>query len=178
MHGLARLSAEPRRVAIIGHGPIGALLHIELRRRFADTDVTVAEPAALRAALARALGAHTVPNAEALLADAYDTVIDAAGYDCSFTDALRVLAARGQLLVVALGHGSTTLKPATIVQRSATIVGANAFVDELPEAILQLANDPARYEPVVTDAISLSELPAMVQAQLEHPEAVKVVVCP
>ena len=34
MHGLSRLAAEPHSVAILGHGPIGALLHIEVRRRF------------------------------------------------------------------------------------------------------------------------------------------------
>ena len=93
-------------------------------------------------------------------------------------DALRILAPRGQLLLVALGHDSVTLTPADVVESGATIAGANAFVDELPEAIAQLAADPARYAPVVTDAIGLAELPAVARAQLEHPEAVKVVIRP
>lgn len=178
MHGLSRLPTEPRLVAILGHGPIGALLHIELRRRFPNTEVTVAEPAALRAALARALGATTVVNGTCLPDDAYDTVIDAAGYSRSLLDALRVLAPRGQVLLVALDHSSTPLTPAALVESSATIVGSSAFVDELPEAITQLAKDPARYEPLVTDAVLLPEFPGVVRAQLERPEAVKVVLCP
>jgi len=178
IHALSRLPAEPRRVAILGHGPIGALLHIELRRCFPDADVTVAEPAALRAALAGALGAATVAGANRLGDDAFDTVIDAAGYGRAFTDALRLLAPRGQLLLVALGHRSTSLVPAALVESSATIVGANAFVDELPEAIARLAENPARYQPVVTDAVLLEELPGVVRTQLERPDAVKVVLCP
>jgi threonine dehydrogenase-like Zn-dependent dehydrogenase len=178
MHALSRLPGEPHSVAILGHGPIGALLHIEVRRRFATVAVTVAEPAALRAALARALGARTVPHADHLPDDTYDTVIDAAGYGGAFTDALRLLAPRGQLLLVALGHSPTTLTPAVLAESGATVVGAHAFVCELPEAIARLAEDPARYEPVVTDAVLLCELPSAVRAQLERPEAVKVVVCP
>jgi len=178
MHALSRLPGEPSRVAILGHGPIGALLHLELRRRFPAAEVTVAEPVELRAALARALGASTVQDAERLPDASCDTVIDAAGYGRAFTDALRVLAPRGQLLLVALGHQPTSVTPSVLVESSATIVGSGAFVDELPEAINQLAGDPARYEPVVTDAVLLSELPGAVRAQLERPEAVKVVVCP
>jgi len=178
MHGLSRLPAEPRSVVILGHGPIGALLQIELRRRFPSAEVTVAEPAALRAGLARALGAVTVEDADRLPDGAYDTVIDAAGYGRAFADGLRLLAPRGQLLLVALGHRPASFTPAALVESSTTIVGANAFVDELPEAIAQLARDPARYEPIVTDAVLLPELPDVVRAQLERPEAVKVVLCP
>lgn len=178
MHGVSRLQAEPHRVAILGHGPIGALLHIEVRRRFPDADVTVAEPTALRSQLAAAVGARTVPVAAELADSAYDTVLEAAGYRGALTDALRIVAPRGQLLLVALGHDSVALRPADLVESSTTLVGANAFVDELPEAIVQLANDPARYAPVVTDAIQLAELPTVARAQLDHPESVKVLVCP
>lgn len=178
MHGLSRLPLEPRRAAILGHGPIGALVQIELRRRFPGAEVTVAEPAPLRAQLARALGAGVADTAADLSDRRYDTVIDAAGYGTSMTDALRLLAPRGQLLLVALGHRPVTITPAEIVEAGATIAGANAFVDELPAAIAALAAEPARYAPVVTDAISLDELPTVARGQLERPEAVKVIVCP
>ena len=178
MHGLSRLAAQPHRVAILGHGPIGALLHIEMRRRFPEVEVTVAEPAALRAQLAAALGASTARVAAELPDSAFDTVLEAAGYPGAMADALRILAPRGQLLLVALGHDSVRLTPADLVESGATIAGANAFVDELPEAIRQLAAAPARYAPVVTDAIELTELPKVARAQLDHPEAIKVVICP
>jgi threonine dehydrogenase-like Zn-dependent dehydrogenase len=34
VHALSLLCSEPREVLVIGHGPVGALTHIELRRRF------------------------------------------------------------------------------------------------------------------------------------------------
>ncbi|MDQ6815816.1 MAG: alcohol dehydrogenase catalytic domain-containing protein, partial [Actinomycetota bacterium] len=56
LHGLSHLVAEPRRAAILGHGPVGALVHAELRRCHPDTEVDVAEPAPLRSSLAGAFG--------------------------------------------------------------------------------------------------------------------------
>jgi threonine dehydrogenase-like Zn-dependent dehydrogenase len=177
-HGLSLLRDEPRRIAVLGHGPIGALLHIEVRRRFADAEVHVAEPARLRAQLARALEARTVSSAAALPQSGFDTVVDAAGYPGSFSDAVTLAAPRGQVLLLALSKRDVALRPADLVERSLCVVGGNAFVDELPAAIDALARAPWRYEPVITDAISLDELPRMARAQLERPEAIKVVVCP
>jgi threonine dehydrogenase-like Zn-dependent dehydrogenase len=154
------------------------LLHIELRRQFPDSEITVAEPSGLRSSLARAFGAPTVDDASALAEDSFDTVIDAAGYGEAFTDALRLLAARGQLLLVALQHKAASLTPAVLVESSATVVGANAFVSELPLAIEALTAHAALYEPVITRAIELGELPEVIRQQLVTPEAVKVVVCP
>jgi (R,R)-butanediol dehydrogenase / meso-butanediol dehydrogenase / diacetyl reductase len=105
-------------------------------------------------------------------------VVDAAGYGTSLVDALHLLAPRGQLLLVALGHQPVSIIPAEIVEAGATIAGANAFIDELPDAIAALAAEPARFAPVVTDTISLDELPSVARTQLSQPEAVKVIVCP
>jgi threonine dehydrogenase-like Zn-dependent dehydrogenase len=178
VHGLSRLRTEPRRVAILGHGPIGALTHLELRRRFPDVDISVAEPAPLRAQLARALGASTAYRADVLAAGAYDTVIDAAGYPPSLSDALGLAGARGQVLLLALAFQPVAIKPADLVERSICLVGSGAFVDELPEAIALLAAERWRYEPVITDAVSLAELPAAARGQLERPTSVKMLVCP
>jgi threonine dehydrogenase-like Zn-dependent dehydrogenase len=177
-HGLSLLRDEPRRVAILGHGPIGALLHIELRRRFPGAEIHVAEPAGLRAQLARALEADTVSSTSGLAPTGFDTVVDAAGYPGSLADAVTLAGTRGQILLLALSKREVALRPSDLVERSLCIVGGNAFVDELPAAIDTLSREPWRYEPVITDAISLDELPQMARAQLERPQAVKVVVCP
>src|SRR5581483_3446510 len=66
LHGLSRLRDEPRRMLVLGHGPIGALLHIQVRRSYPGCEIVVAEPARLRAQLARALGADTVDDAKEL----------------------------------------------------------------------------------------------------------------
>jgi threonine dehydrogenase-like Zn-dependent dehydrogenase len=178
LHGISRLRVEPRNVLVLGHGPIGSLTNIELRRQFPSIDIDVAEPTTLRAQLARALGSRTVESARELGAAAYDTVIDAAGYGGSLSDAIGACAPRGQVLLLSLGHSEASIKPADLVERAITVVGSNAFVSELPDAIGLLAAERWRYEPVITDAISLGELPALARAQLERPDAIKVVVCP
>jgi threonine dehydrogenase-like Zn-dependent dehydrogenase len=178
IHGLSHLREEPRRVAVLGHGPVGALIHIQLRRSHPDAQVTVAEPAPLRAQLARALGADAVAGAQELPPAAFDTVIDAAGYGGSLNDALALVAPRGQVLVLAIARRPVEVVPADLVERGVAIFGSNAFCDELPAAIAALAAEPRAYEPVITRAVSLAELPAVLRAQLQRPDEVKVLVCP
>lgn len=178
LHALSHLDHEPRRAAVLGHGPIGALIHIELRRRFPDCLIEVAEPAELRASLARALGASCSASGLDLDGTGFDLVIDAAGYRGSLADALRLCASEGQLVVVALSEHPASVRPMEIVERRLRIVGSNAFRDELDVAIERLARDPWRYEPIVTDAIELTELPQTAARQLERPDAVKVLVRP
>ena len=176
LHALAQLDRGPARVAILGHGPIGALTHIELRRRFPGAEIDVAEPAALRASLATAQGARTVDDSARLTARAYDTVIDAAGYASSLTDAIDLCAAGAQLLVLAISDTPADVRPIEIVERRLRIVGSNAFEHELDQAIELLAAEPWRYDPVVTEAVELDELPAVAARQLQRPDAVKVLV--
>jgi 2-desacetyl-2-hydroxyethyl bacteriochlorophyllide A dehydrogenase len=176
LHGLARLDRDPRRVAILGHGPIGALTHIELRRRFPAAEVDVAEPTALRALLAAAEGARTVSLATDLTARGYDTVIDAAGYRGSLTDAVALAGAGAQLLLLAISDAPVELRPIDVVERRLRIVGSNAFQGELDAAIELLAAEPWRYDPIVTEAVELAELPAVAARQLDRPDAIKVLV--
>jgi threonine dehydrogenase-like Zn-dependent dehydrogenase len=178
MHGMSHLRDEPRRVAVLGHGPIGALVHVQLRRSFPEAQVTVAEPAQLRADLARALSAGIVDDSRQLPKAAFDTVIDAAGYHGSLADALGLVAPRGQVLVLAIGRHPVDVIPANLVERGVAVFGSNAFCDELPAAIKALAADPIAYEPVITRAVSLAELPMMLRSQLERTDEVKVVMCP
>jgi threonine dehydrogenase-like Zn-dependent dehydrogenase len=175
LHALDQLDGTPARVAILGHGPIGALAQIELRRRHPDVHVDVAEPAALRAGFARALGAATA-DAAAELSGGYDLVIDAAGYAMSLPDAVRLAGPSAQILLLALGDHEAFVRPSELVERRLRIVGCNAFVSELPAAVALLAAEGWRYAPVVTEAISLDELPTTARRQLERPDAVKVLV--
>jgi 2-desacetyl-2-hydroxyethyl bacteriochlorophyllide A dehydrogenase len=178
LHGLAHVRETPARAAILGHGPIGALVHVELRRRFPSVEVDVAEPAPLRAALARALGAPTVADAAELAAGTYDLVVDAAGFPSSLAHAVTRCATGAQILLLALSDHPVPITPMELVERRVTVTGSNAFVDELPAAIALLAAEGWRYEALVTDAVALDELPAAARRQLERPDAVKVLVRP
>lgn len=178
LHLLGHVAGEPHAVAVLGHGPIGALIHAELRRRLPDAAVEVAEPVALRAALARAWGARCVPAARELRQGAYDLVIDAAAYRASLVDAIALAAPGAQVLVAALSEHEVTVRPMELVERRLRIIGVNAFRGELREAIALLSAEPWRYEPVVTEAVALADLPERARRQLERPDEVKVLVQP
>jgi threonine dehydrogenase-like Zn-dependent dehydrogenase len=75
------------RALILGHGPVGALAHVELRRRNPDLTISVAEPNGGRRELAHALGAVTESSAQSFSTGRYDLVIDSAGYPGSLGDA-------------------------------------------------------------------------------------------
>lgn len=176
IHALSKLSAEPRSVAILGHGPIGALLHLELRRRFPSATFNVAEPSTPRRQMAGELGAMTVSQRSELKPRSFDLVIDAAGYPQSLSDAIELCSYGAQLLLVAISDAAVTVLPIDLVERRLTVSATNAFVDELPEAIELLSANPELYRPLVTDVVTLEELPAVANSQLESPTAVKVLV--
>jgi threonine dehydrogenase-like Zn-dependent dehydrogenase len=178
VHAVGHLRRDLDRIAIVGHGPVGALIHIELRRRHPQATIDVAEPVPLRAELARALGAEAVAGGDDLPPESYGAVVDAAGYPASLTDSLALARAGAQVLVVALGDQPVPVRPMALVERRLSITGSNAFVDELPQAIALLTEEPWRYEPVVTDTVALRDLPEAAARQLRAPDAVKMLVRP
>jgi len=176
VHALSKLRCEPHAVAVLGHGPIGALLHLELRRRFPVATFSVAEPSTQRRAMADELGAMTTAGAPGLEAGAFDLVIDAAGYPQSLSDAIKLCSPGAQLLLLAISDAVTPVLPIDLVERRLTVIATNAFVDELPQAIELLNENADLYRPLVTDVITLQELPAVANSQLDAPSAVKVLV--
>ena len=84
LRGVRRAGAGPgTRVLITGAGPIGVLTLAVLRAGGVD-DITVSEPAPLRAELARRLGAATVVSPEDLAAPALPMELTAAPFQMAF----------------------------------------------------------------------------------------------
>jgi threonine dehydrogenase-like Zn-dependent dehydrogenase len=164
---------HPGTVAILGYGPIGALAHAEMSRRWPDTAFTVVEPNAQRADLARNQGARVGSLTETAR---YSVVLDAAGYPGSLNTAIDATAYGGSILLIALGHASATVLPATIVEHSLHIVGSVGFDDRhVHEALAALAAQPGRYNVIVTDTIDLAEIPTFMAAG-GIPKAIKVLI--
>lgn len=177
-HAIGKIPGSPRSALIIGHGPLGALIHIEFGRRFPDATVSVAEPARPRAELAEALGAECADDASSLPHAAFDVVIDAAGYPDALADAVSAASDGGHILLVAIAAEPGTADTKAVVEHRIAITGVSAFVDEMPEAIAALSREPWRYRPVVTDAIGLEELPEAVDSEWVRTKAVKLLVRP
>jgi threonine dehydrogenase-like Zn-dependent dehydrogenase len=148
----------PKTVAILGYGPIGALAHAEMARRWPQASITVMEPNSKRANLARVQGAAigTLDDSKR-----YQVVIDAAGYPGSFEAAIGAATFGGSILLIALGHAAATVMPATIVEHSLHVIGSVGFDDQhIDGALAALAEDPARYNPIVTHTVDLDQIPA------------------
>lgn len=168
---LDQVRTSPARVLVLGHGPIGALCHVEARRRWPDARVAVTEPDPGRAALARELGADAPGDGP------YDLVIDGAGHAESLTDAVRHASPGGTVLLVALGNAPSGVTTAEIVERGLTLIGSVGFDDHhLDEAVAALAAAPARYRPIVSHRVPLTDLPAFLADPSAREDAIKVLV--
>ena len=177
MHAVSRIPRPPERAAILGYGPTGALIQLELTRRWPDIDVAVVEPDASRRELACALGAGVVSRDE-LAGRPPQLVVDAAGYPGSLADALALCQNEGTVLVVALGREPELIVPAGLVERGLTVAGSAGFCGELTDAVTVLAADPDRYRPVVTEAVLLDEAPSRLRELLGSPSPGKILIRP
>jgi len=177
MHAVSRVAAEPRQARILGYGPIGALVHLEIVRRWPRVLVSVVEPAAPRRQIARAFGA-AVEGDEQYLAAPAQLVVDAAGYSTSFLDVMSDCANGGTVLIVALGHEPVQFIPAGLAEHELTIYGSNGFADELPDAVAELTANPDRYRPVVTETVLLEDAVERLRGLSNLPSAGKLLVRP
>jgi (R,R)-butanediol dehydrogenase/meso-butanediol dehydrogenase/diacetyl reductase len=177
MHAVKVVTEEPRQVRIIGYGPIASLVHREIGRCWPRAFVSVVEPTPQRRQIARAFGA-AIEGDEHYLVEPAQLVVDAAGYSTSFLDAIRNCANRGTVLVVAFGHEPVSFVPAAMAVREITVLGANAFTNELPEAVAALTANPDRYRPVVTEVVLLEEAAERICALASSPSAGKLLVRP
>jgi 2-desacetyl-2-hydroxyethyl bacteriochlorophyllide A dehydrogenase len=183
MHAVSGLTQRPGNALIMGYGPIGALVHLELTRRWPGVPVAVLEPAPARLQLSMALGAsdpqgQLAGSSQGADRRSYDLVVDAAGSPASLTDACSYAANGGTVLVVALSHGTVPVAPAELVERSLTITGSVGFDDELAEALALLAADPDRYRPIVTEAVLLEEAAERLAGLASSPATGKLLVRP
>jgi 2-desacetyl-2-hydroxyethyl bacteriochlorophyllide A dehydrogenase len=174
MHAVARLPVQVTEVLILGYGPVGALIHLEITHRWPGAAVTVAEPHPARRMLATALGAEMLCSGQRR----WPLVIDAAGYPGSLPDALATARTGGTLLLVALGHEAVQLVPARLVESEMTVLGSNGFAGELAEAVSALACDPDRWRPVISEAVLLDDAAERLPELTTSPAPGKVVIRP
>ncbi len=165
---------DPGGCLVLGGGPIGLLVALLLAD--AGAVVNVVEPDSCRRQLAAALGATVLPAVPP--AARWRTVIDAAGYATSLPDALAAVERGGVVTMVALPHAPVELVPADLVERQVVVLGSLGFDAELPKAVEVLAADPARFRPLISEALDLDEAPARLARWRIDPPAGKVVIRP
>ncbi|MCU1444499.1 alcohol dehydrogenase catalytic domain-containing protein [Cryobacterium sp.] len=157
LRALDGVTTRPDRVLVLGCGPIGALIVTELQHRFPAAAVAVSEPQPARAEAATRLGATVVA---APAPDAYDLVIDAAGFPGAVAAAFAAVRRGGTVLVVAIGDHPIPFTAQQLVEKGVTLMGGIGFDDEdLPRALAALAERPQRYAGLVTHRVDLTAFP-------------------
>ena len=136
VHVASRSVAPGDEVFVIGAGPIGVLM-ARASLLFGAARVFITDPVTERLELARAQGAEPLiaddPLAallEATEGEGAGLVIDAAGFESTWSLALRAVAIGGRIREVGLGSASGTLDYFTVLEKEATITGSYAWTDE------------------------------------------------
>lgn len=135
LHGITQARIEPgQRVLVLGAGPIGALSIAALRAMGVD-DVTCAEPAPARQALAAAVGATAVVEPSELVVPsiaepglvvegAVDAVLECSGKRAAMEAGLAQLRRGGTLVLVGAGIEAPRFDPNRILLNELVITGA------------------------------------------------------
>ncbi|MGI8663322.1 MAG: zinc-dependent alcohol dehydrogenase [Acidimicrobiales bacterium] len=191
LHGITNSGVVAgERVLVTGAGPIGALTIAALRATGVD-DITVSEPAPVRQALARQLGAATVVGPEALLdpgpfdpgtvvPEPFDVAFECSGVGAAMEAALSQLGRTGRLVLVGAGMARPRFDPNRILLNELSITGAFCYdADGFERALEMLASDgfPTAFlaEP---DDVPLAGALAAMEALASGQIAAKVLVAP
>lgn len=173
LHGVNRSRVKPGSVCIVmGGGPIGLATLIWCRAKGAAV-VLVSEPAAGRAELALSLGATAVvdPGVQSPadkvreLADrGADVVFECVGVKSTLETATHLVPPLGQVVVLGVCMEPDQITPVRCVHKEITLDFALGYTRaEFEETVGALAAGRLNIEPIVTDVISIEQLPEMFQ---------------
>ncbi|MFP3236170.1 MAG: glucose 1-dehydrogenase [Vulcanisaeta sp.] len=149
--GKARFSSwSPRKVLIMGAGPIGMLALMVMRLRgFTDVTITATRPYdSPKAKLAKEIGAKYVNVNVDQLSDEFDIVIEATGSSSAAYEALRHLSADGVAVLLGIYLDSKVVNMAPLLddwRRNKLIIGAtNASIGSFQDGVADLVK--AKFE--------------------------------
>ncbi len=165
------------RVMVIGAGPIGLTVAL-WARFFGARDVVVSEMASTRAALAQQMGATAViqpdpaADAEALLGQVMDVtgappdiIFECVGAPGLLQQCIEMAPQRGQIVPVGVCEQPDTIMPFFGLVKELRVQFAIAYTEDDFETCLQmLAERRIDVSPMVTDVVSLEELPEAFEA--------------
>ena len=155
VHAINRAALNAgERVLVVGGGAVGLLCAAVLIDRGIDVDVVARHSAQANAA--RSIGAGKVrPLAK------YDAVVDAAGTESSFAQAIDQSARGGRIVMVAVPWEPVSLTMITVLREIAVIpaafYGHHAGEDEFRAAAEMLARNPHLPSAVVTHHFTLDD---------------------
>jgi (R,R)-butanediol dehydrogenase/meso-butanediol dehydrogenase/diacetyl reductase len=184
VHDVRRSGLQPgERALVVGGGPIGLL--IALVARAGGADVLVLEPSAERRELAEAMGLRTFDPIAGDVAATVEGWTGGAGVPVGFEvsgavagleTAIRSMAVRGRLVVVAIHSSPPPVDLFRVFWRELTLIGARVYERaDFEEAVRLLANGDVPAAPLITRVDPLTDVAAAFAA-LEAGHAMKLLI--
>jgi (R,R)-butanediol dehydrogenase/meso-butanediol dehydrogenase/diacetyl reductase len=187
LHAIRLAAVEPKdRVLVSGAGPVGLLLVAVLKAR-GISDITVAEPSAVRREQALAVGAARAVGPESLesppmaqpVAEPFTVVFECSGRASALEAALGQLDYAGTLVVVGTGFEPPRINQNRMIIFELEIIGAYNYNDEgfgpavellnaggLPfDALIEPDNVPLTDVMVSMERLARAEIPGKVMVQ-------------
>jgi (R,R)-butanediol dehydrogenase / meso-butanediol dehydrogenase / diacetyl reductase len=179
LHAVKRSRLKPGTTAVVmGAGPIGLATLTWAKAKGAT--VVVSELAEGRSELARKLGADLVVNPNAqnpadkvheMTGHNPDLVFECIGVKGTLIQAISMIAPRGQVVVVGVCMESDEMQPLQCILREVSVDFVLGYdPSDFDETIEALATGKIKPQAMVTDIISIEQVPAMFEA-LRHPGA-------
>jgi (R,R)-butanediol dehydrogenase/meso-butanediol dehydrogenase/diacetyl reductase len=186
-HALERAVREPGEpILVLGAGPIGAAVAL-WARHLGASEVLVSDPVAGRRALVEKLGAATVDPTQADVAQAFTeltgnqprVVIECVGVPGLIQHAADVAATGANVTIAGVCMQADTLNPLVPMTKELTFSFAVWYRRrDFAVTIGQLASGRLDALPLVTDQVSLEDLPARFEALMHPTTQCKVVIDP
>jgi 2-desacetyl-2-hydroxyethyl bacteriochlorophyllide A dehydrogenase len=182
VHGIERACiALSDHVAILGAGPIGALM-IQMARLQGAAQISVLEINPGRAELARQLGAdRVIDRLDAMKVDTYDVVIDASGVIPLMNRTIDLARKGGTILLFGVPPSGKNMEVEgfKIFQKGLSIHSSFTSVRNSFQAVGLLQSGQVRVEPLISHRLPLSDLPrALEMIESRDPAVRKVIIQP
>lgn len=152
-----------RSVAVVGAGPIGALVVAVLARAGAK-EITVIDVLPEPLERAAALGATGTIQAGSVAADeavaglAADVVVEASGSAAGLGSAIRAAVRGGRVVLLGLlPPGDQPVAVSLAIARELDLLGSFRFVDEIDDVLVALADGTLAVDPVISHVFPVSD---------------------
>jgi 2-desacetyl-2-hydroxyethyl bacteriochlorophyllide A dehydrogenase len=185
VHTLRRTNLQAgERVAVLGAGPIGALIALTARASGA-TEVVLTEPNPFRRKLMQNMG-YTVFDTgreevplpvvpEAAEESGFDAVFDAAGGPNTLSQAIRMTRIQGRVVLVANYREEPAFDSAFARRREINFITTRAHTfEDFRSALALIATRQVDVRPLITREVGLEELPEVFETLSTHGPLMKV----
>ncbi|MBN1663103.1 MAG: alcohol dehydrogenase catalytic domain-containing protein [Deltaproteobacteria bacterium] len=176
---------EEESVAVIGLGIIG-LYALQVLKSRGVSKIVASGRRPARLAAADICGAHIIVDAakedavkaamEATANMGVNTVIECAGTQVTFDQSIAMARGGGKIMLVGVYEKDLIWNPQAVIAKNLSLTGC--LGGNFPASIELLRNGKVSAKPLISHRFSLDEAGEAFRTQLEHPDAIKVMITP